>query len=170
MKIYTKTGDAGKTGLLGGRKVSKGDIRIEAYGNADELNSFIGWLSDQYQNNHARVILGKIQQDLFIIGSRLAADPDKKSKMQIPELKEEDVLQLEKEIDRMDETLAPLKSFILPGGHPLVSAAHICRVVCRRTERSVVVLYETEPAEPLILKYLNRLSDYLFTLARYIAK
>jgi cob(I)alamin adenosyltransferase len=171
VKIYTKTGDAGSTSLLGGSKVSKSHIRIEAYGNIDELNSFIGLLGDQYADGHSRVLLKEIQERLFIIGALLACDPEKAIRMQLPELMEEDVLLLEKEIDRMTGALPPLKSFILPGGHPVVSIAHICRAVCRRAERSVVQLAEAEPpGQALVLKYLNRLSDYLFTLARYAAQ
>jgi cob(I)alamin adenosyltransferase len=171
VKIYTKTGDAGSTSLLGGSKVSKSHIRIEAYGNIDELNSFIGLLGDQYADGHSRVLLKEIQERLFIIGALLACDPGKAIRMQLPELMEEDVLLLEKEIDRMTGALPPLKSFILPGGHPVVSMAHICRAVCRRAERSVVQLAEAEPpGQTLVLKYLNRLSDYLFTLARYAAQ
>jgi cob(I)alamin adenosyltransferase len=167
-KIYTKTGDAGKTSLLGGSKVFKNNIRIEAYGNIDELNSFIGLLADQYHDEHSRAMLKEIQDRLFTIGSALACDPQKEIALKIPDLIEEDVLLLEKEIDRMTGVLPPMKSFILPGGHVVVSTAHICRCICRRAERSTVHLDTTEPlGQPLIIKYLNRLSDYLFTLARY---
>jgi cob(I)alamin adenosyltransferase len=168
LKIYTKTGDAGKTSLLGGTKVSKGNIRIEAYGNIDELNSFIGLLGDQYPDEQSRVMLKEIQDRLFTIGSALACDPHKEIALKIPDLKEEDVLLLEKEIDRMSSVLPPMKSFVLPGGHVVVSTAHICRSVCRRAERITVQLDAAEPiGQPLIIKYLNRLSDYLFVLARY---
>ncbi len=167
-KIYTKTGDAGKTSLLGGSKVFKNNIRIEAYGNIDELNSFIGLLADQYHDEQSRGMLKEIQDRLFTIGSALACDPHKEIALKIPDLIEEDVLLLEKEIDRMTGVLPPMKSFILPGGHVVVSTAHICRCICRRAERSTVQLDTAEPlGQPLIIKYLNRLSDYLFILARY---
>ena len=167
-KIYTKTGDAGKTSLLGGTKVFKNNIRIEAYGNIDELNSFIGLLADQYQDERSRAMLKEIQDRLFTIGSALACDPHKEIALKIPDLLEEDVLLLEKEIDRMSGFLPPMKSFVLPGGHMVVSTAHVCRCVCRRAERSAVQLDTEEPlGQPLIIKYLNRLSDYLFILSRY---
>lgn len=170
LKIYTKTGDKGKTSLIGGTKVSKTDIRIESYGTIDELNSFIGLLGDSTSDEHCKTSLKEIQDRLFTIGASLACDPRKNSLMTIPDLKEEDVVFLEKEIDDMEKTLEPLKSFILPGGHTVVSIAHITRSVCRRAERICVQLQENESnVEPLILKYLNRLSDYLFVLARYIA-
>jgi cob(I)alamin adenosyltransferase len=170
-KIYTKTGDAGKTSLLGGSRVLKSDIRIAAYGNIDELNSFIGLLTDQYENIHSRAMLKEIQDRLFTIGSALACDPHKEITLKIPDLLEEDIQFLEKEIDRMNEVLPGMKSFILPGGHVVVSTAHICRCVCRRAERSVVRLdTEEPPGQPLILKYLNRLSDYLFVVSRYAAR
>ncbi|HEY4154319.1 MAG TPA: cob(I)yrinic acid a,c-diamide adenosyltransferase, partial [Puia sp.] len=167
VKIYTKTGDAGKTSLLGGSRVAKDSIRIEAYGNIDELNSFIGLLSDQYSDAPSRAVLKEIQDRLFTIGSALACDPEKEIALKIPDLKEEDVFLLEKEIDRMSAVLPPMKFFILPGGHVVVSTAHICRCVCRRAERAAVRLNAEQPVQPLILKYLNRLSDYLFMLARY---
>jgi cob(I)alamin adenosyltransferase len=168
LKIYTKTGDAGKTSLLGGTKVSKGNVRIAAYVDIDELNSFIGLLRDQYADEHSRTMLKEVQDRLFTIGSLLASDPQKEIALKIPDLQEEDVLLLEKEIDGMNASLAPLKSFILPGGHVVVSTAHICRCVCRRAERATVQLDALEPlGQPLIMKYLNRLSDYLFMLARY---
>ncbi|MFI5193066.1 MAG: cob(I)yrinic acid a,c-diamide adenosyltransferase [Chitinophagales bacterium] len=167
-KIYTKTGDAGKTSLLGGTKVSKSHIRIQAYGDVDELNSFIGLLGDQYPEEAGRLMLKEIQDRLFTIGSALACDPKKEIALKIPDLLEEDVLLLEKEIDRMSSLLPPMKSFILPGGHIVVSTAHICRCVCRRAERVTVQLDAEEPiGQPLVIKYLNRLSDYLFMLARY---
>ncbi len=168
LKIYTKTGDAGKTSLLGGTKVSKSNIRIEAYGNIDELNSFVGLLGDQYPDERCRTVLKEIQDRLFTIGSALACDPHKEIALKIPDLVEEDVLLLEKEIDYMDGKLPPLKSFILPGGHVVVSTAHICRCICRRAERVTVELDAAEAVnQPLIIKYLNRLSDYLFVLARF---
>jgi len=170
-KIYTKTGDAGKTSLIGGTKIFKSDVRIEAYGTIDELNSFVGLLSDHIGDSHTRNILREIQDRLFTIGSSLAVDPDKEPKMKIPDLRNEDVSLLEKEIDAMEESLEPLKYFILPGGHVAVSTSHIVRCVCRRAERICVRLNEIDKSEvePLILKYLNRLSDYFFVLARYLA-
>ena len=170
LKIYTKTGDKGKTSLIGGTKVPKSHIRIESYGTMDELNSFIGLLGDYLRDDHSKLILKEIQDRLFTIGSSLACDPDKESKMKIPDLREADIQLLEKEIDSMEKELDPLKSFLLPGGHVTVSTAHIARCVCRRAERACVSMQENKLfVEPLILKYLNRLSDYLFVLARYIA-
>jgi cob(I)alamin adenosyltransferase len=168
MKIYTKTGDAGKTSLIGGTKVFKNDPRIEAYGTVDELNSYIGLVSDYCNDNHAKTILKEIQDRLFTIGSELACDPDKKTKMLIPDLHESDITLLEKEMDTMDAELPVMKNFILPGGSPAVSFMHIARCVCRRAERCCVTLAQDESgANPLIIKYINRLSDYLFMLARY---
>jgi cob(I)alamin adenosyltransferase len=168
LKIYTKTGDKGSTGLIGGTRIPRNHIRIESYGTVDELNSFIGLLADYLQDEHSKTILREIQDRLFTIGSSLASDPNKNIKMKIPALREEDISLLEKEIDTMEEKLEPMKFFILPGGHVIVSTAHIARCVCRRAERLCVALQENEFIEPLILKYLNRLSDYLFVLARYI--
>ncbi len=168
-KIYTKTGDTGKTGLIGGTRVPKNHIRIESYGTVDELNAYIGLVSDQIADTHGREILREIQDRLFTIGSMLACDPKKEIKMKVPDLHESDVLLLENEIDTMNKILPEMKSFILPGGHITVSTAHICRTVSRRAERLIVELSTTEPDFPsLILKYMNRLSDYLFVLARYI--
>jgi len=170
LKIYTKTGDQGTTSLIGGTKVSKAHIRIETYGTVDELNSWIGLLSDQIKHKHSNKILKEIQDRLFTIGSSLACDPEKVPKMKIPDLKEADVEWLEKEIDRMNEKIPPMKSFILPGGHMSVSSAHVARCVCRRCERLCVLLKEKDMfVEPLVLKYLNRLSDFLFVLARFIS-
>jgi cob(I)alamin adenosyltransferase len=169
MKIYTKKGDQGETSLIGGTRVPKHHVRIEAYGTIDELNSWIGLLRDHEIDPHSIRILVEIQEQLFIIGSRLAEDPDK-SRMKLPELKQEFVASLENEIDRMDAELAALTSFILPGGHPVVSYTHIARCVCRRAERLVVHLSETQAIDPVLIAYLNRLSDYLFTLARFLAK
>lgn len=167
-KIYTKTGDAGKTSLIGGTKVLKSNPRIEAYGNVDELNSHIGLVSDYCEDDHAKTILKEIQDRLFTIGSELACDPKKNTKMPIPDLHESDVDLLEKEMDKMNAELPPMKNFILPGGSPSVSFMHIARCVCRRAERSCVSLNVIEGnVDPLIIKYINRLSDYLFMLARY---
>jgi cob(I)alamin adenosyltransferase len=169
MKIYTKTGDAGKTSLLGGTKVFKNDPRIEAYGTVDELNSYIGLVSDFSNNENVKPVLKEIQDRLFTIGAELACDPEKLTRMQVPDLHESDVAFLEKEIDKMQEELPVMKNFILPGGHPAVSFAHVARCVCRRAERCTVNLKETgSRVEDMIIKYLNRLSDYLFALARYM--
>ena len=168
-KIYTKTGDGGSTSLIGGTKVPKNHIRINAYGTIDELNSFIGWLIVQLSDMHQRELLREIQDRLFTIGSSLACDPKKEIAMQIPDLHESDIQLLEKEIDSMNGELPEMKSFILPGGSNTVSIAHICRTICRRAERIIVELNGSEPLnQPLIVKYLNRLSDFLFVLARYI--
>jgi cob(I)alamin adenosyltransferase len=168
-KIYTKTGDKGKTSLIGGTKVLKSHIRINAYGTVDELNAFTGLLADQLSDTHSRELLREIQDRLFTIGSTLACDPHKKIALKIPDLRDSDIFLLEQEIDQMNEKLPEMKSFILPGGDVAVSTAHICRTVCRRAERITVELDTTEPLdEPLIIKYLNRLSDYFFVLARYI--
>lgn len=168
-KIYTKTGDTGNTSLIGGTKVPKSHLRIESYGTVDELNSFIGWSIDQIEHAHTKQLLREIQDRLFTIGSSLACDPDKEPLMKIPDLKETDVLLLENEIDKMDESLPVMKSFILPGGHPAISTLHVTRCVCRRAERICVMMqYENLFVEPLVIKYLNRLSDYLFVLSRFI--
>ncbi len=170
-KIYTKTGDAGKTSLIGGTKVAKNNIRIESYGTVDELNSFIGLVNDYVQHQHTNTILKEIQDRLFTIGSSLACDPDKETKLKIPDLKEEDILLLENEIDKMNEVLPEMKSFILPGGNIAVSTTHVARCVCRRAERICVAMQqEAMFIEPIVIKYLNRLSDYLFVLARFIAQ
>jgi cob(I)alamin adenosyltransferase len=170
IKIYTKTGDKGKTSLIGGTKVPKSDARIESYGTVDELNSFIGLLTDHLEDQRTKENLHEIQDRLFTIGSSLACDPDKEPALKIPDLKENDIVFLEKEIDSMNEVLPVMKNFILPGGHVTVSTAHICRCVCRRAERICVHLQENDLfVEPLVIKYLNRLSDYLFVLARFIA-
>lgn len=169
LKIYTKTGDLGKTSLIGGTKVSKSNIRIETYGTIDELNSYIGLVNDNCNDDHSKNILKEIQDRLFTIGSSLACDPEKETKMAIPDLKETDVELLEKEIDSMNETLPEMKFFILPGGHIAVSTTHVARCICRRAERWCVNMQEQKLfVDPLVIKYLNRLSDYLFVLSRYI--
>jgi len=167
-KIYTKTGDKGKTSLIGGTKISKSHLRIEAYGTVDELNSYIGLCKDLVSDIKSREILLEVQDRLFTIGSSLACDPVKEPKMKIPDLKESDIVLLENEIDKMNEIIPPMKSFILPGGHIAVSHIHIARCICRRAERGAVRLeMEKQEIEPVVLKYLNRLSDYLFILARF---
>ena len=169
MKIYTRKGDDGTTGLLGGVRVAKHHARIEAYGNVDELNSYLGLLRDLLADSpHSQMILA-IQDRLFTIGSHLALDPSHEGKMQLPQLHSEEVATLEKAMDDMDEKLQPMKNFVLPGGHPTVSHVHIARCICRRAERSIVFLNEQSALEPLILEYMNRLSDYLFTLSRMIS-
>lgn len=169
IKIYTKTGDAGKTSLIGGTKVPKSHIRIEAYGTVDELNSYIGLLSDHSPFTELKDALKEIQDRLFTIGSSLACDPDKETGLQIPDLFDADITRLEKDIDAMTEALPPMKHFILPGGHVAVSTAHVVRCVCRRAERLCVNMQEHDLfVAPLVIKYLNRLSDYLFMYARYI--
>jgi len=168
LKIYTKTGDLGKTSLIGGTKVPKSHIRIETYGTTDELNSHIGLLIDQLTDQPTKTILKEVQDRLFTIGSSLACDPEREPAMKIPDLKEADITLLEREIDHMNDVLPPMKFFILPGGHVSVSQAHICRCVCRRAERLCVNMKEHEIfVEPLVIKYLNRLSDYLFVVSRY---
>jgi len=169
LKIYTKTGDQGNTSLIGGTKVPKSHLRIESYGTIDELNSYIGLVSDLAPDDHIKMMLKEIQDRLFTVGSSLACDPDKEPMMKIPDLKEADVVLLENEIDEMNEVLSPMKYFILPGGHPAVSTAHIARCVCRRAERLCVNMREHDLfVDPLVIKYINRLSDYLFVLSRYL--
>ncbi len=165
MKIYTKKGDKGETSLLGGTRVKKSDLRIEAYGTTDELNSVIGLIRDAAQNKEQEATLVAIQNKLFAIGSNLAAGPS--SKMELPQLAEDDLTHLEKAMDAMDEELPPLKNFILPGGDLAASQAHVGRTVCRRAERKVVALADADRVDERIIQYLNRLSDYLFTLARF---
>lgn len=166
-KIYTKTGDTGETSLFGGKRLPKHHIRIESYGTVDELNSHIGLLCDLIEDEGSTAILKEIQDRLFTIGSNLASDPEKE--MPVPDVVASDVDLLESEMDKMDDTLPALKHFILPGGHPTVSHCHIARCVCRRAERHVTQLQEQSPVEAILIQYLNRLSDYLFTLARFQA-
>ena len=165
MKIYTKTGDSGTTSLLGGARVSKAHVRIEAYGTVDELNSYIGLLGDQLVNDSRKSFLKSIQDRLFTLGAELATEPGK-DKIVKPDLYETDIEKLEKAIDEMNDSLAQLKSFVLPGGHQSVSFCHIARCVCRRAERITIALNEDQPVDVLTIKYLNRLSDYLFVLGR----
>jgi cob(I)alamin adenosyltransferase len=169
-KIYTKTGDLGRTSLIGGTKVPKSHLRIESYGTVDELNSYIGLCNDLISDEHINFSLKEIQDRLFTIGSSLACDPEKEPLMKIPDLKEEDILFLETEMDKMNDKLPAMKSFILPGGNVAVSSLHVARCICRRAERVCVHMQqELIFVEPLVIKYLNRLSDYLFVLARYAA-
>lgn len=165
MKIYTKTGDEGMTSLFGGKRVSKADLRIEAYGTVDELNAWIGLVRDQDVNANRQEVLLAIQDRLFTIGSTLAVEPGN-TRVKVPKLKEEDVVFLEQQIDAMETKLSPMRSFVLPGGHASVSFTHVARTVCRRAERLVIALYQADPGDLLVIKYLNRLSDYLFVLSR----
>lgn len=169
MKVYTKTGDKGTTALFGGARVSKSHDRINAYGTIDELNSYIGLVRDQEVNQKRKTVLVEVQDRLFTIGSILATEPGN-SKVKIPRLINEDIELLEKEIDKMEEELPPMKSFILPGGHTAVSFCHVTRCICRRAERLVVALNDHEPVDEKVIQYLNRLSDYLFVLARKMSK
>jgi cob(I)alamin adenosyltransferase len=167
-KIYTKTGDKGTTSLIGGTKVPKSHLRIEAYGTVDELNSYIGLCKDLLNDAMGKDILQEVQDRLFTIGSSLACDPIKEPKVRIPDLKESDIVLLESEMDRMNEHIPVMKFFILPGGHTTLSHLHIARCICRRAERCCVRLeLESLEVAPIILKYINRLSDYLFVLSRY---
>ncbi len=165
MKIYTKTGDKGQTSLLGGSRVAKSHPRIEAYGTIDELNSYIGLLRDQPVNESRKDLLKEIQDRLFTIGANLAAEPEG-NKKQMPDLLPGDIELLEKEMDNMDSALPELRAFILPGGHQSISFCHVARTVCRRSERLVITLAAEVEVADIFIQYLNRLSDYLFVLAR----
>ena len=168
-RIYTKTGDKGSTSLIGGVRVPKNHIRIESYGTVDELNSFLGMVNDMCNNQPINDWIREIQDRLFTVGSVLATNPDKEVKMKLPDVHEEDVQWLEKRIDEMNEVLPEMRSFILPGGNLAASTCHVARCVCRRAERLCVTMQENNEYTPeLIVKYLNRLSDFLFVLARYI--
>ena len=165
-KIYTKTGDDGTTGLFGGARLPKHHVRIEAYGTVDELNAVIGWLMTLIEDAETKLLLLTVQSRLFTVGSNLASDPEKE--MITPDLTGDDIKTIEESIDVMQNTLPSLKHFILPGGSPSVSAAHLARTVCRRAERRCVALAQVSEVEPNILLYLNRLSDYFFVLARWL--
>lgn len=175
MKIYTKTGDKGTTALFGGTRVPKHHIRIDSYGTVDELNSHLGLIRDQDIDNHYKDVLIDIQDRLFTVGAILATDPEKatlkngKDRLNIPKISEADISKLEQEMDTMNESLPPMTHFVLPGGHQTVSFCHIARCVCRRAERLASALNDLEPFQPESLKYLNRLSDYLFVLARKLS-
>ena len=175
MKIYTKTGDRGTTALFGGTRVPKHHIRIQSYGTVDELNSWIGLLRDQQIENRHREFLLIIQDKLFTAGSMLATEteapgaPGRKGRIEIPQVIPQDVTALEDEMDRLDADLPPMTNFILPGGHPVVSYCHIARTVCRRAERMTTLLNEQSPISEILMIYLNRLSDYLFILARKLS-
>lgn len=169
MKVYTKTGDKGDTSLFGGSRVRKYDLRIESYGTADELNSWIGLIRDQNINNSHKDFLTEIQDRIFTLGSQLAADPNK-PKLKMPHIVEEDIIALEHKMDDYNETLPEMTKFTLPGGNTTVSYCHIARCVCRRCERLVVELSDREKIPAEIAKYLNRLSDYLFVLGRKLTQ
>lgn len=170
MKIYTRTGDKGETGLLGGSRVAKDDPRIEAYGTVDELNSHVGMLRDLAQADHTEPLI-TIQNTLFTIGSHLASSSaEERIRFKVPAISDTDIATLERAMDVMDLGLEPMRSFILPGGHPASSQAHICRTVCRRAERRVVELAGHAEVDAVLVRYLNRLSDYFFVLARDLAK
>lgn len=168
-KIYTKTGDKGMTSLVGGTRISKDHLKIETYGTVDELNSWIGVLRDSPENASRKDILKEIQDRLFTLGADLAAEPEQ-TKRKIPDLFESDIELLEREMDKMNEEIPPLKAFVLPGGHQSVSFAHVARTVCRRAERHVIRLSKEEEVNPVIIRYLNRLSDYLFVVSRKITQ
>ena len=176
MKIYTKTGDKGTTALFGGTRVPKHHIRIESYGTVDELNSYIGLIRDQKIDARSKELLIHIQDKLFTVGSILATDPEKatlksgKERLNIPKVSEENITLLETEMDTMNDSLPQMTHFVLPGGHTTVSYCHIARCVCRRAERLATLLHEQEPIDERVLQYLNRLSDYLFVLARKLSK
>ena len=166
-KIYTKTGDQGETGLFGGKRIPKDDLRIEAYGTVDEFNAVVGMLADAIRNQQLIQLLRDIQHDLFVIGSHLATEPGKSTSL--PELPRDRITVMENMMDQWDSGLPPLKNFILPGGHPAVSLAQLSRCVCRRAERRVIGLSRREAVDPFIVVYLNRLSDLLFMASRKIA-
>ncbi len=176
MKIYTKTGDLGDTSLFSGKRVRKNNIRIDSYGTIDELNSYLGLIRDHTENRELHDNLIRIQSKLFTLGAMLAtptetgSKKEKKSKLQIDLIGPDDISHLENEMDRMNETLPEMTHFILPGGHPAVSFCHVARCVCRRAERKTVELHDLEGVDPQILVYLNRLSDYLFVLARKLTR
>jgi cob(I)alamin adenosyltransferase len=176
MKVYTKTGDSGTTALFGGTRVPKDHARIESYGTVDELNSYIGLIRDQEIKQHYKDILIEIQDRLFTVGAILATPPEKEvlkngeKRLQNLGIIESDIELLEKEIDAMEEALPQMTHFVLPGGHTTVSYCHIARCVCRRAERLAVHLSHNEPVADITIKYLNRLSDYLFVLARMLSK
>ena len=168
MNIYTKAGDDGNTSLLGGKRLPKYDLRIEAYGTVDELNSFLGHLGDQEETKTFQSLIKDIQDTLFTWGSHLAVDPEK-TQVKLPTNTRCNTDLLEQSIDEMEAKLPDLKNFILPGGHPTNSLAHICRSVCRRAERRIAELHHNSPVHPDILPFFNRLSDWLFVFARYIS-
>ena len=176
MKIYTKTGDKGTTALFGGSRVPKHHIRIESYGTVDELNSHLGLLRDLSGDPDLNKHIIHIQNQLFTIGSTLATDPKRatlkngKQRLNISKIAADDITHLELEMDKMNEQLPAMEHFVLPGGHPAVSTCHIARCVCRRAERLATALHENEPFDEKVLQYLNRLSDFLFVVARKLTQ
>ncbi|GMN09402.1 cob(I)yrinic acid a,c-diamide adenosyltransferase [Croceitalea sp. MTPC9] len=170
MKIYTKTGDKATTSLFTGTRVPKHHIRIESYGTLDELNSFLGLLRDQEMDSNSKEVLATIQDKLFTLGAILATEPKKDNRLKIPRIAIKDIELLESEIDKMNEELPEMTHFILPGGHTTVSYCHVARTTCRRAERMISYLNENEPVSDTVLSYINRLSDYLFVLARKLSK
>jgi len=169
MKIYTKTGDKGQTALFTGKRVPKHHIRIEAYGNVDELNAHLGMLRDQAIDGHSKAMLEQVQTKLFTLGSIMATEPEKDQRLKIPRISDGDIALLEQEMDRMNGALPEMTHFIIPGGHPTVSSCHIARTVCRRAERGISLLHENDAVPDNLLSYINRLSDYLFVLARKLS-
>lgn len=167
-KIYTKTGDKGNTSLIGGTRVPKNDVRIEAYGTVDELNAWVGLIRDQEIDKHYRKILHEIQDRLFTLESELAKGPNEIER-KLPVVQEKDISLLEMEIDKMNEGIPELNSFVLPGGHTIISYCHLARTVCRRAERVVLEMNKSFPVNPINIKYLNRLSDYFFVLSRKLS-
>lgn len=176
MKIYTKTGDSGQTSLFGGKRVSKSNLRIDAYGTVDELNAYLGLVRDLEIHQKHKEVLINVQKKLFVVGAFLATPPESRVKkngenrLQIELIQPEDVLFLEKQIDFLDKKLEPMTHFIIPGGHIVVSHCHIARTICRRAERVCVALQENTTAYNDMICFLNRLSDYLFVLARMLTK
>jgi cob(I)alamin adenosyltransferase len=168
MKIYTKTGDGGETGLVGGTRVPKTDVRLEAYGTVDELNSFVGLLLSYPMNDENRDFLQNIQHRLFTLGAYLATDQLKTTLHEASVLKSEVIDAIETEIDRLNESLPPLQAFILPGGVGAAAVCHVCRSVARRAERNICQLLNVYPVDNLVLIYINRISDYFFSLARFV--
>ena len=170
MKIYTKTGDKGYTSLVGGSRIKKSHLKLDAYGTIDELNSWIGMIRSNVKSLDIDVLLNSIQCKLFDIGSELATEAKEEGEEKVTACKSSDITLLEEQIDLMNESIEPMTNFILPGGSSEISYCHLGRTVCRRAERIIYALQELEPVDTLLLKYINRLSDYLFTLARFVAK
>lgn len=169
MKVYTKTGDKGTTSLISGKRVTKYNIRIEAYGSIDELMAFTAVLFDSIDNKNHKAFLLEIQDRLMTSATILAADCDDCG-FKLPEINESDIEKIEQEIDAMDAELPQLTHFVLPGGHPAVSNCHVARTVCRRCERLALKVNDEEAPCPMVVKYLNRLSDYFFILSRKLAQ
>lgn len=166
MKIYTKTGDGGQTALFGGARVSKSSLRVSAYGDVDELNSHLGVVCAHSSDSAFATRLREIQAELFSLGAELAKNPDKDVDVGVPGVADDEIAQLERDIDTFETELEPLKTFILPGGTEVAAFLHVARTACRRAERAVVQLRTAEPVRPELLRYLNRLSDLLFVMAR----